>query len=110
MKRAAITGIAGQDGTYLARLLLQKGYEVHGLLRSPFDRVEASLHRRFGPADISQIVWHSGSLEDSFSLVRFLKAARPDEVYHLAGLTDSRQSFNVPEETVAAITLGTLRL
>jgi GDPmannose 4,6-dehydratase len=110
MKRAAITGIAGQDGTYLARSLLRKGYEVHGLLRSPFDRAEASLRRRFGPDDLSKINWHNGSLEDPFSLVRFLKAARPEEVYHLAGLTDSRQSFNVPEESVTAITLGTLRL
>ncbi len=54
--------------------------------------------------------WHNGSLEDPFSLVRFLKAAQPDEIYHLAGLTDSRQSFLVPEESVLAITLGTLRL
>ncbi|HET7624046.1 MAG TPA: GDP-mannose 4,6-dehydratase, partial [Verrucomicrobiae bacterium] len=110
MKRAAITGITGQDGTYLARSLLRLGYEVHGLLRSPFDRIEANLRRRFGNEDVSKISWHYGSLEDPFSLVRFLKSARPDEIYHLAGLTDSRQSFNVPEETVFAITLGTLRI
>jgi GDPmannose 4,6-dehydratase len=110
MKRAAITGIAGQDGTYLARLLLLKGYEVHGLLQFPFDREEPGLRRRFSPEAMAAVRWYSGSLEDPFSLVRFLKAAQPDEIYHLAGLTDSRQSFLVPEETVLAITLGTLRL
>jgi GDPmannose 4,6-dehydratase len=110
MKRAAITGIAGQDGTYLARWLLLQGYEVHGLLQFPFDREEPGLRRRFSPEAMAAVRWYSGSLEDPFSLVRFLKAAQPDEIYHLAGLTDSRQSFLVPEETVLAITLGTLRL
>lgn len=110
MKRAAITGIAGQDGTYLARFLLLKGYEVHGLLQFPFDREEPGLRRRFSAEAMDAVRWYSGSLEDPFSLVRFLKAAQPDEIYHLAGLTDSRQSFLVPEETVLAITLGTLRL
>ncbi len=110
MRRAAITGIAGQDGTYLARWLLLRGYEVHGMLQFPFEREEPGLRRRFSPEAMEAIGWHSGSLEDPFSLVRFLKASRPDEVYHLAGLTDSRQSFQVPEESVLAITLGTLRL
>src|SRR5690242_15202983 len=110
MKRAAITGIAGQDGTYLARWLLRQGYEVHGLLQFPFDREEPGLRRRYSPEDMAAVQWYTGSLEDPFSLVRFLKAARPDEVYHLAGLTDSRQSFLVPEESVLTITLGTLRL
>ncbi len=110
MKRAAITGITGQDGTYLAQLLLQKGYEVHGLLHAPFDREEPRLLRRFGAGVVAKIHWHTGSLEDSFSQLRFLKAAQPDEIYHLAGVTDSRQSFGIPEQTVNAITLGTLRL
>jgi GDPmannose 4,6-dehydratase len=110
MKRAAITGIAGQDGTYLARYLLRQGYEVHGLLQFPFDREEPGLRRRFSPEDMAAVRWYNGSLEDPFSLVRFFKAAQPDEVYHLAGLTDSRQSFLVPEESVLAITIGTLRL
>ena len=110
MKRAAITGIAGQDGTYLARWLLLKGYEVHGLLQFPFDREEPGLRRRFNAEAMAAVRWYSGSLGDPYSLVRFLKGARPDEVYHFAGLTDSRQSFLVPEETVLTITLGTLRL
>lgn len=110
MKRAAITGIAGQDGTYLARWLLSQGYEVHGLLHLPFDREEARLRRRFPAEAVKAIRWHTGSLEDPFSLLRFLKTANPAEIYHLAGVTDSRQSFIIPEETVLAITLGTLRL
>jgi GDPmannose 4,6-dehydratase len=110
MKHAAITGIAGQDGTYLARWLIKQGYEVHGLLRAPFDREESRLLRRFGSENVAKIRWHNGSMEDPFSITRFLKASQPDEIYHLAGVTDSRQSFNVPEQTFAAITIGTLRL
>ena len=110
MKRAAITGIAGQDGTYLARGLLRRGYEVHGLLQFPFDREEPVLRRRYPPEEFDAVRWQTGSLEDPFSLVRFLKSAKPNEIYHLAGLTDSRQSFLVPEESVLSITLGTLRL
>lgn len=110
MKRAAITGIGGQDGTYLARGLLRRGYEVHGLLQSPLDRAEPRLRQRYTADEFAAIRWSTGSLEDPFSLVRFLKSSRPDELYHLAGLTDSRQSFLVPEESVLSITLGTLRL
>jgi len=110
MKRAAITGIAGQDGTYLARGLLKRGYEVHGLLRLPLDRQEAALRRRYPADEFSAIQWSTGSLEDPFSLARFLKSSKPDEIYHLAGLSDSRQSFLVPEESVVSITLGTLRV
>ncbi|HEY1789831.1 MAG TPA: GDP-mannose 4,6-dehydratase [Verrucomicrobiae bacterium] len=110
MKRAAITGISGQDGTYLARWLLSQGYEVFGLLRSPFEREETRLVRRFGADGVAKIQWHSGSLEDPFSIVRFLKASRPSEIYHLAGVTDSRLSFAIAEQTVSAITLGGLRI
>jgi GDPmannose 4,6-dehydratase len=110
MKRAAITGIAGQDGTFLARGLLKRGYEVHGLLQFPFDREAPTLLRRYPKDEFDAVRWSTGSLEDPFSLVRFLKSSKPDEIYHLAGLTDSRQSFLVPEESVLSITLGTLRL
>jgi GDPmannose 4,6-dehydratase len=110
MKRAAITGIAGQDGTYLARWLLRQGYEVHGLLQFPFEQEAIALRRRFSSEEMAAVRWYSGSLEDPFSLVRFVKASQPNEIYHLAGLTDSRHSFHVPEESVLSITLGTLRL
>ena len=73
MKRAAITGIAGQDGTYLARGLLRRGYEVHGLLQFPFDREEPVLRRRYPADEFNAVRWQTGSLEDPFSLVRFLK-------------------------------------
>lgn len=110
MKRAAITGITGQDGTYLARWLVRQGYEVHGLLKQPFDREEVRLRRRFPAAELAGMRWHAGVLEDAFAVLRFLKTAQPDEIYHLAGVTDSRLSFVIPQETVNAITLGTLRL
>jgi GDPmannose 4,6-dehydratase len=110
MKRALITGILGQDGTYLARLLVAKGYEVHGLIRLPYDREEARIRRRFPADDLAQLQFHTASLEDGGSLARVLKAAQPEEVYHLAGVSDSRQSFLIPELTVESITLGTLRL
>jgi len=73
MKRAAITGIAGQDGTYLARGLLRRGYEVHGLLQFPFDREEPVLRRRYPADEFNAVRWMTGSLEDPFSLVRFLQ-------------------------------------
>lgn len=110
MKRAAITGIAGQDGTYLARWLLRRGYEVHGLLQFPFDQEAVGLRQRFSPEEMEAVRWYNGSLEDPFSIVRFVKTSQPDEIYHLAGLSDSRHSFHVPEESVLSITLGTLRL
>lgn len=110
MKRAAITGIAGQDGTYLARLLLHKGYAVSGLLQFPFEQEEPALRRRFGADAMAAIKWHSGALEDADSLRHFLKASNPEEIYHLAGPSDPRQSFQVPEEYLNAVSLGTLRL
>lgn len=71
MKRAAITGIAGQDGTYLGRLLLSKGYELHGLLQFPFDREEPALRRRFGAEGFAAVRWYNGSLEDPFRSCAF---------------------------------------
>lgn len=110
MKRALITGILGQDGTYLARLLVRHGYEVHGLIRLPFDREEHRIKRRFTADEQAQLRFHTGSLEDPYSLLQILKKANAEEIYHLAGVSDSRQSFIVPEQTVQTITLGTLRL
>lgn len=110
MKRAAITGILGQDGTYLTRFLISKGYEVHGLIRLPQDREASRIQRRFTADEQKNIRFHNGALEDPFSITRFLKAANPDEIYHFAGVSDSRQSFVVPEQTVDSITIGTLRL
>lgn len=109
-KRAFITGILGQDGTYLARFLLSKGYEVHGLIRLPFDREERRIRSRFPSEAIQRMVFHTGALEDPGSLSSIVKTANPEEIYHLAGVSDSRQSFLIPEQTIQSITLGTLRL
>lgn len=108
MRRAAITGIAGQDGTCLARMLLREGYEVHGLLRADFRREEPKLRQRFTDTEMAAIRWHRGNMEDEFSVLRFLKKAEPDEIYHLAGLSDSRESFEMPAQAVRSIVLGTV--
>ncbi len=110
MRRALITGILGQDGTYLARWLIGKDFEVHGLIRLPFSREEERIRRRFTPDEISRLHFHTGSLEDPLSVVGILQESNPDEVYHLAGVSDSRQSFLIPEQTVQSITVGTLRI
>jgi GDPmannose 4,6-dehydratase len=110
MRSALITGILGQDGTYLARWLMAKGYEVHGSIRLPFTREEERIRRRFTNDELARLHFHTATLEDPFSLVALFQSSSPDEVYHLAGLSDSRQSFLVPEETVQSITVGTLRI
>ncbi|HEY3854648.1 MAG TPA: GDP-mannose 4,6-dehydratase [Verrucomicrobiae bacterium] len=110
MRKALITGILGQDGTYLARLLVGKGYEVHGLIRLPFSREEERIRRRFAPEELRSIHFHTGSLEDPLSIVSVLQKSAPNEVYHLAGVSDSRQSFLIPEQTVQSITIGTVRI
>lgn len=110
MTTALITGILGQDGTYLARWLLKKGYEVHGVIRLPYSREEERVRRRFTPAELPRLHFHTASLEDPFSLATVVQKSKPGEIYHLAGVSDSRQSFSVPEQTVQSITVGTLRL
>jgi GDPmannose 4,6-dehydratase len=110
MRKALITGILGQDGTYLARRLIGKGCEVHGLIRLPFSREEERVRRRFTPEEMARLHFHTGSLEDPLSLINVLQQSNPDEVYHLAGVSDSRQSFLIPEQTLQSITIGTLRI
>lgn len=107
MKRALITGITGQDGSYLAELLLGKGYEVHGLMRrSSVDYRERIEHLRQHPS----FVLHYGDMTDSISLVKAVKAARPDEVYNLAAQSHVQVSFDVPEYTADSDGLGALRI
>ncbi len=112
MKRALITGITGQDGAYLAELLLSKGYEVHGLKRrtSLFntDRID---HLYQDPHAIERrLILHYGDLTDSLSLIRVLQTIRPDEIYHLAAQSHVAVSFECPEYTANADALGTLRI
>lgn len=107
MKRALITGVTGQDGSFLAEFLLDKGYEVHGIVRrSSVDKKERIDHLM--PNDHFKI--HYGDMTDSLSLVRICKEVRPDEIYNLAAQSHVQVSFDVPEYTADSDALGTLRL
>lgn len=112
MKKALITGITGQDGSYLARLLLTKGYEVHGLRRrsSSFNtgRLESVLAE--SNLELSQLSLHYGDLTDSSSLIELLQTVRPNEVYNLGAMSHVGVSFKIPETTADVNGLGTLRL
>ncbi len=112
MKKALITGITGQDGSYLAEFLLKKGYEVHGLVRraSTFNR--GRIDHLFSDADVPDlpIALHYGDLGDSSSLMRVLESAQPDEIYNLAAQTHVGISFDIPEYTGDVTGLGTTRL
>jgi GDPmannose 4,6-dehydratase len=104
-KKALITGITGQDGSYLAELLLDKGYEVHGLVRrsSSFNTWRIDHVRE-------RLVLHYGDLVDQNSLARALEALRPDEVYNLAAQSHVRVSFDMPEYTTDVTAIGVLRV
>ena len=111
-KVALITGITGQDGAYLAELLLEKGYEVHGIKRraSLFntDRID---HLYQDPHEKDRnFILHYGDLTDSTNLIRIVQAIQPDEIYNLAAQSHVAVSFDAPEYTANADALGTLRL
>ena len=112
MKRALITGVTGQDGSYLAELLLAKGYEVHGVVRrsSSFntERIDHIYQDPHVPDDRLRLVY--GDLDDASSLNRALRTVRPDEIYNLGAQSHVRVSFDVPEYTGRRSRLGTLRL
>ena len=111
-KRALITGITGQDGSYLAELLLGKGYEVHGIIRrsSTFNTARID-HLYQDPHDPEATLFlHYGDLTDSSRLVTLLSKVRPDEVYHLAAQSHVRVSFDEPEYTGDATGVSTTRL
>jgi len=112
MKKALITGITGQDGSYLAELLLEKGYEVHGIVRrsSSFNRERIEhLHTDHHLA-ANRIQLYYGDLTDTLSVNRLMAEIRPDEVYNLAAQSHVAISFEAPEYTGAADALGALRL
>jgi len=111
-KTALITGITGQDGAYLAELLLEKGYEVHGIKRrtSLFntDRID---HLYQDPhVDNRHFILHHGDLTDSTNLIRIIQQVQPDEIYNLAAMSHVAVSFDTPEYTANADGVGTLRL
>ncbi|TXJ11571.1 GDP-mannose 4,6-dehydratase [Brachyspira aalborgi] len=111
-KKALITGITGQDGSYLAELLLEKGYEVHGIIRrsSSFNtgRIE-HLYQDFHVND-ARVFLHYGDLADSSALSRLLEKIQPDEIYNLAAQSHVRVSFDIPEYTADVVALGTIRI
>ncbi len=111
-KKALITGITGQDGAYLAELLLSKGYEVHGVKRrsSLFntDRID---HLYQDPHDENiNFVLHYGDLTDSTNLIRIIQQVQPDEIYNLGAMSHVKVSFDTPEYTANADGIGTLRI
>jgi GDPmannose 4,6-dehydratase len=110
-KTAFITGITGQDGSYLAELLLGKGYEVHGLVRraSSFNTARIE-HVYKDPHEGGKLHLHFGDLTDGSSLMALLERIRPDEVYNLGAQSHVRVSFDQPEFTADVVALGTLRL
>ncbi len=112
MPRALITGITGQDGSYLTELLLEKGYEVHGVVRrtSSLDRSRL-VHLYQDPAIYDRRLFlHYADLDDPTTLRRVLHKAEPDEIYHLAGQSHVGLSFEIPESTCELTAMGTLRL
>ena len=116
MKKALITGITGQDGSYLAEFLLEKGYEVHGIVRrsSTFNRGRIEhlyLARHIkDQKDNGGLTLHYGDMTDSSSLMCILQAVQPDEIYNLAAQSHVKVSFEVPEYTAEVDAVGTLRI
>jgi GDPmannose 4,6-dehydratase len=107
LKRALVTGITGQDGSYLAEFLLDKGYEVHGLLRrTSTERKERIEHLR----GRENFKLHYGDMTDAYSIIHIVKEVEPDEIYNLAAQSHVQVSFEVPEYSANADALGTLRI
>lgn len=112
MKKALITGITGQDGSYLAELLLQKDYEVHGIIRraSTFNTGRIDHLYRDPHTQGSKLFLHYGDLSDSSNISRLIETVQPDEIYHLGAQSHVRVSFDLPEYTGDVTGLGTVRI
>jgi len=112
MKKAFITGITGQDGSYLTELLLSKGYEVHGLVRRASSMQRARLDHLTSDNNSygKQLLLHYSDLDDTTTIRRLLLKTLPDEVYHLAGQSHVGLSFEIPESTCEFTAMGTLKL
>ena len=105
MKVALISGISGQDGSYLAELLLEKGYEVHGIIRRA-----SQINTQRIDLIYDRIKLHYGDLTDSTNLVRIIQQVQPDEIYNLGAQSHVKVSFEIPEYTGQVDALGTLRI
>ena len=112
MKKALITGITGQDGSYLAEFLLNKGYEVHGIKRRTSSINTARIDHLFQDPHDSKLkfILHHGDLTDSTSLIRIIQEVQPDEIYNLAAQSHVKVSFEEPEYTANSDALGALRI
>lgn len=112
MKRALVTGITGQDGAYLAELLLKKGYEVHGIKRrsSLFNTARIDHLYEDPHTPHKHLILHYGDLTDSTNLIRIIQEVQPDEIYNLAAMSHVHVSFETPEYTANADGIGTLRI
>jgi GDPmannose 4,6-dehydratase len=112
MKKALITGITGQDGSYLAELLLAKGYEVHGIVRRASTFNTGRIEHLYQDPHINDVrlFLHYGDIADSTNLIKLLYRVQPDEVYHLAAQSHVRVSFDIPEYTGDVTGLGTIRI
>lgn len=112
VKKALITGITGQDGSYLAEFLLEKGYEVHGIKRraSSFNTQRVDHIYQDPHVDNQKFVLHYGDLTDSSNLTRIIQEVQPDEVYNLGAQSHVAVSFESPEYTADVDAMGTLRI
>jgi GDPmannose 4,6-dehydratase len=112
MKKALITGITGQDGSYLAELLLDKGYEVHGIIRRASSFNTARIDHLYADPHINgvRLFLHYGDISDSTNLIKLLYRIQPEEVYHLAAQSHVRVSFDIPEYTGDVTGLSTIRI
>ncbi len=112
MKKALITGITGQDGSYLADLLLGKGYQVHGIVRRASTFNTSRIDHLYADPHINGVglFLHYGDLSDSVNLVKLLYGLKPDEIYHLAAQSHVRVSFDIPEYTADITAVGTIRI
>lgn len=112
MKKALITGITGQDGSYLAELLLEKGYEVHGIIRRASTFNTSRIDHLYQDPHINgvKLFLHYGDLSDGSNISRLLMQIKPDEIYHLGAQSHVRVSFDIPEYTGDVTGLGTVRI
>jgi GDPmannose 4,6-dehydratase len=112
MKKALITGITGQDGSYLADLLVAKGYEVHGIIRRASTFNTARIDHLYQDTHVNgvRLFLHYGDLADSVNLTKLLYKLQPDEVYNLGAQSHVRVSFDIPEYTADVTGVGTIRI
>ena len=106
-KKALITGVTGQDGSYLAEFLLEKGYEVHGMVRRASTEKRERIDHLEGNPNFHV---HYGDLSDSMSIMRLVGSIKPDEIYNLAAQSHVGVSFDVPEYTADVVATGVLRV